>query len=120
MFQASQLVIGLDILFHLLLTHLKGVHVALLCGRGNPASTQPPCCAGDVATPTRPAMNCQHLHVHTYIYVSETYRPYAIDVTIEICPDNTAILSGKKIACFYTISETQAARNLYFQYVNYQ
>ena len=27
--------------------------------------------------------------------------------------DNAAILSGKKIARFYTISETQAARNLY-------
>ena len=26
--------------------------------------------------------------------------------------DNTAILSGKKIARFYTISETQAVRNL--------
>ena len=35
-------------------------------------------------------------------------------------PDNAAILSGKKIARFYTITETQAARNLhvYFQYVN--
>ena len=31
-----------------------------------------------------------------------------------------AIFEGKKIAHFYTISETQAARNLYFQYVNYQ
>ena len=38
----------------------------------------------------------------------------AFDVTIEIhplYPDNAAILSGKKIACFYTISEMQAARN---------
>ena len=35
-------------------------------------------------------------------------------------PDNAAILSGKKIERFYTISEMQAARNLYFQYVNYQ
>ena len=31
-----------------------------------------------------------------------------------------AILSGKKIAYFYATSEMQAARNLYFQYVNYQ
>ena len=39
---------------------------------------------------------------------------------VRLFPDNEAILSGKKIARFYTISETQAARNLYFQYVNYQ
>ena len=39
---------------------------------------------------------------------------------VRLFPDNAAILSGKKIARFYTISETQAARNLYFQYVNYQ
>ena len=31
---------------------------------------------------------------------------------IRLFPDNTAILSGKKIARFYIISETQAARNL--------
>ena len=49
-------------------------------------------------------------------------RPYALDVTIEyfrLFPNNMAILSGKNIVRFYTISETQAARNLYFQYVNY-
>ena len=45
------------------------------------------------------------------------------DVTIEIVSlfqDNKAILSGKKIAWFYTISEMKAAsyRNLCFQYVN--
>ena len=34
--------------------------------------------------------------------------------------DNAAIMSGKKVARFYTISETQAARDLSFQYVNYQ
>ena len=38
---------------------------------------------------------------------------------VRLFPDNAAILSGKKIAHFYTISETQAARNFYFQYVNY-
>ena len=47
-----------------------------------------------------------------------TYRPYLCDITIDrLFPDNTAILSVKKIACFYTISETQAARNLYLQYL---
>ena len=39
---------------------------------------------------------------------------------LKYVPDNAAILSGQKIARFYTISEMQAARNLYFQYVNYQ
>ena len=40
---------------------------------------------------------------------------------VHLFPDNAVILVGKKkIARFYTISETQAARNLYFQYVNYQ
>ena len=38
---------------------------------------------------------------------------------VRLFPDNAAILSGKKRACFYTISEIQAARNLYFQYGNY-
>ena len=52
-------------------------------------------------------------------------RPCTVDVTIEyihLFPNNAAILSGKKIyvARFYTISEMQAARNLYSQYVNYQ
>ena len=37
---------------------------------------------------------------------------------IRLFLDNMAILSGKNIVHFYTISETQAARNLYFQYVN--
>ena len=57
------------------------------------------------------------------LYASELfmYRPYSCDVTFEILfSGNAAILSGKKIARFYTISETQAARNLCFQYVNYQ
>ena len=58
---------------------------------------------------------------HAYNYT--LYRPCAVDVTIEyvsLLLDNAAILSGKKIARFYTISETQAAMNLYSQYVNCQ
>ena len=43
------------------------------------------------------------MYIHNYVY-----RRYAFDVF----PDNAAILSGKKIACFYTISKAQAARNL--------
>ena len=53
----------------------------------------------------------------SYMYIEVVQ----FEVTIEIRPfilDNAAILSGKKIAHFYTISETKAARNLYFQYVN--
>ena len=58
---------------------------------------------------------------------TERYRPYARNVNLDVIfeyvrlfPCNTAVSSGKKIARFYTISETQAARNLYFQYVNNQ
>ena len=56
-----------------------------------------------------------HIHVHIEGLCLTSQLKY-----VRLFPDNTAILGGKKIARFYTISEMQAARNLYFQYVNYQ
>ena len=41
-----------------------------------------------------------------------------ISVYFRITRPVAAILEGKKIACFYTISEAQVARNLYFQYTS--
>ena len=66
--------------------------------------------------------------MYMYVYVSSV----PINITIDLIRLTSQLkyvrlfwikwpsLSGKKIARFYTISETQAARNLYFQYVNYQ
>ena len=46
-------------------------------------------------------------------------RDITIKVYFWITWPAAAIFGGKKIARLYTTSETQAARNLYFQYVNY-
>ena len=60
-------------------------------------------------------MNWVYLH-----FALEVVRLTSQLKYVRLFLDNVAILSGKKIARFYIISETQAARNLYFQYVNYQ
>ena len=48
------------------------------------------------------------------------YRGFVMGVVNRLFPDNAAMVSGKKVVRFYTISEMQAVRNLYFQYVSCQ